>query len=904
MRTETADQMALETATREGPDLRSQSRPAEVWTQNSSRRRKIVRSEGGHRGAFRPVVTGPMLLAQFLFLIVTSLIYVTWDLSGAAFTQRSLISFVPLAAWNCAAGAGALFYWWGQLRRGARSRVALYLLAAFLGVTNALFACEIVLPDPASQGMLLAGLFLLGTSMFIAAPLASSIYVVVAAATFLTVTPIGGGIAAVLCALCAVWAFTLASLHQSGAAKDALRMGEFEERARTSEELISGFEEGGNHWLWEIDADHCFKYASPRLAALLGRDPQSIAGQTIWELLASHARPGGKQSPLNTLQFYVSARLSFQDLVLPLTVAEAERWFSISGGPLIDSRGQYAGYCGVGTDLTTTRQAEEQARKLALFDSLTGLANRAYFTEILDNLLKRSRGRHSPCTLVFIDLDRFKMVNDTLGHPIGDELLREVARRIEFVVQGQGQAGRLGGDEFVVALQDSPKREKVEKLAGRLIAELSTPYHIGRSKIQIGASIGLATAPEHGLTSGDLIRHADLALYQSKEAGRGKYHFYEASLGETAENRRSLEVDLREALARDELGLEYQPIFELESGRVVGFEALLRWTHPSRGLISPEDFVPIAEECGLIVQIGDWALRTAFEAAVEWPDSVKVAVNLSPVQLQDPSLSVSVMNALAMTQMAPERVELEITESVFLQETPTTHENLRRLKGLGVNFALDDFGTGYSSLGYLRRGLFNKIKIDRSFVQGVETYNSGNRSIVKAVVALANSLGMTSTAEGAESEKQLNALKEIGCKQVQGFVASKPLDGRSARSLAHSTKVAIGERVFEPRPLRLAMLKRIELDVNGRSVKGVLRNISPDGAMLKAEEPLALGARVRLEIPSIGRPVGVVRWTQGQRAGLEFERQVELEPLSKFARDEVSRKRRDGRSSSFASEAA
>lgn len=896
--------MALETATREGPLLRSESRQAEVWTQNSSRRRKIVRTEREHRGAFRPVVTGPMLATHFLFLLLTLLIYVTWKLSGAVFTQRSAISLVPLAAWSGLAGVGSLFYWRSQLRQGVRSPVALYLFAAFMGVTNALFAREIALPGPASQGLLVAGLLLIGTSMFITAPLASTIYVAVAAATFLTVTPLGSGIAAVICALYAAWAFALASLHRSAVAKDALRICEFEERARTSEELISGFEEGGNHWLWEIDADHCFKYASPRLATLLGRDPQSIAGQNMWELLARYARPGGKQSPVNTLQFYVSARLPFQDLVLPLTVAGAERWFSISGGPLVDSRGQYAGYCGVGTDLTTTRQAEEQARRLALFDSLTGLANRAYFTEILDNLLKRSRGRHSPCTLMFIDLDRFKMVNDTLGHPIGDELLREVARRIEFVVQGQGKAGRLGGDEFVVALQDSPKREKVEKLAGRLIAELSTPYHIGRSKIQIGASIGLATAPEHGLTSGDLIRHADLALYQSKEAGRGKYHFYEASLGETAENRRSLEVDLREALARDELGLEYQPIFELESGRVVGFEALLRWTHPSRGLISPEDFVPIAEECGLIVQIGDWALRTALEAAVDWPDSVKIAVNLSPVQLQDPSLSASVMNALAKTQLAPERVELEITESVFLQETPTTHENLRRMKGFGVHFALDDFGTGYSSLGYLRRGLFSKIKIDRSFVQGVEIHNSGNRSIVKAVVALANSLGMTSTAEGAESEKQLNALKEIGCAQVQGFVAGKPVDGKSARSLAHSMTVAIGERVFEPRPLRLAMLKRIELDVNGRSVKGVLRNISPDGAMLKAEEPLALGARVRLEIPSIGCPIGVVRWTQGQRAGLEFEWQVGLKPLSEFASDEASQGRRDGPSSSFASEAA
>jgi diguanylate cyclase (GGDEF)-like protein len=907
MRCDPVDQELLETAASEESDLGSRTRPAKEWIQSSSRRRKIARTEPArpvHDGRLLHVITFPMLVAQFLFLLVTLLAYGGWGMSNSGFTQRSLLSFAPLAAWVGAAGAASLMYWLSQVRQGIPSGIALHLFAAFMGVTCALFAGEIDLRDPASDGLLLAGLLLVGTSTFMTSPIASTIYVVAAAATFLVVTPGGSEVAAVVCALCAAWTFASAALHRRVFARQELRMGELEERARTSEELISGFEEGGNHWLWEIDAAHRFKYASPRLASLLERDPQSVIGEDMWEVLACYATSGGKQSPLHTLQFYISARLPFQDVVLPLAVAEAERWFSISGGPLVDSKGQFAGYCGVGTDLTSTRQAEEQARKLASFDSLTGLANRAHFTEILENLLKRSRGRHSPCTLMFIDLDRFKMVNDTLGHPVGDELLREVARRIEFVVKSQGRAGRIGGDEFVVALQDSPKRATVEKLAGRLIAELSAPYHIGRSKIQIGASIGLATAPEHGLTSADLIRHADLALYRSKEAGRGKYNFYEASLGEIAENRRSLEVDLREALARDQLGLEYQPIFELESGKVVGFEALLRWTHPSRALISPEEFVPIAEECGLIVQVGDWVLRTALSAAAEWPTTVKIAVNLSPIQLQDPGLSVSVMNALAKSQIAPERVELEITESVFLQETPTTHENLRRLEGLGVRFALDDFGTGYSSLGYLRRGLFTKIKIDRSFVQGVDVRNSGNRSIVKAVIALANSLGMTSTAEGAETERQINALKELGCMQVQGFAAGKPLDAASARSLVHNMKGVIGERVFEPRPLRLAMLKRIKLDVNGRSLKGVLRNISPDGAMIKAEESLALGAKARLELPSIGCPIGVVRWTQGNSAGLEFESQVELEPLSEFARNEGSRKARDGPSSSVASEAA
>lgn len=866
-------------------------------------RKRIALRADAKRNEYDAGLKHPMLAsllgAQLAFLVLTIAIYIYWDTSRVDAPLRSATPFVPLAAYAVLVAMGSLIFWWCDRRSGqSLPRTFEHTFAALLGLSGALFASEINLREPAADSIRMAVLLLWGAGLFLMSPVASAVYVVSATMTLLYVTSHVDAGATIACAMCAGWAYTVAALYRRRAAQQAFKMREFEERAKTSEELIAGFEEGGNHWLWEIDADNRFKYASPRLATLLMCDPQTIIGQDIWKLLAGYARSEGKQSPLHTLQFYISARLPFQDLVLPLRVREEERWFSISGGPLVDSKGQFAGYCGVGTDLTSTRQAEEQARNLALFDSLTGLANRVHFTEVLDNLLTRSRGRHSPCTLMFIDLDRFKIVNDTLGHPVGDELLKEVARRIEYVVKGQGRAGRLGGDEFVVALQDTSKKVVVERLAARLIAELSAPYHIGRSKIQIGASIGLATAPEHGLTSGDLIRHADLALYRSKEAGRGKYHFYETSLGETAENRRSLEVDLREALARDELRLVYQPIFELESGMVAGFEALLRWAHPTRGLISPEEFVPIAEECGLIVPVGDWALRTALVAASDWPYGVKIAVNLSPVQLQDPGLSVSVMNALAASQIASERVELEITESVFLQETPTTQENLQRLERLGLRFSLDDFGTGYSSLGYLRRGLFSKIKIDRSFVQGVEFRNSGDRSIVKAVIALANSLGMISTAEGAETEKQLNALREMGCKQVQGFAAGKPLDLESATLLAHSASAGIGERAFVQRPSRHGMLKRIQLEVNGKRLKAVLRNISPYGAMITTAETLELGTKIELKLPSIGCPIGLVRWTSDDHAGLEFECEVELEPLSEFARNEGLETRDDGRSSS------
>jgi diguanylate cyclase (GGDEF)-like protein len=486
---------------------------------------------------------------------------------------------------------------------------------------------------------------------------------------------------------------------------------------------------------------------------------------------------------------------------------------------------------------------------------------------------------------MYIDLDRFKIVNDTLGHPVGDELLRQVACRIDHVIGGEGQAGRLGGDEFVVILPFGPSQAFSVSMASRLIAELSAPYHIGGSQIQIGASVGLATGPDDGARSEDLIRHADLALYAAKQAGRGTYRFYDTAMGASAEFRRSLEVDLRIALANRQLRLVYQPFFDLQKSSLAGFEALLRWSHPKRGDVPPEQFISVAEESGLITRVGEWALRTAMAEASTWPEHIAIAVNLSPLQLQDGGFAALMMSALAESQIDPGRVELEVTEGVFLQETSTTHHNLDQLKAMGLRLALDDFGTGYSSLGYLRKAEFSKIKIDRSFVEGIQDQNCGNVPIVRAVVALAESLGMSTTAEGAETLEQINTLRRIGCSHVQGFAYGGPMNFEEACALVSRQSTSQPDVVLEPRDPRLAMLRRVSMKISGRECAGILRNVSAGGAMLEVEKALPLGSTVELLLPPVPNTTGTIQWIADRRIGVMFHKQIDVEQLRSLKLD-------------------
>ncbi|MFC0386015.1 putative bifunctional diguanylate cyclase/phosphodiesterase [Muricoccus vinaceus] len=417
---------------------------------------------------------------------------------------------------------------------------------------------------------------------------------------------------------------------------------------------------------------------------------------------------------------------------------------------------------------------------LAHHDALTGLPNRVMFNERLMEALEAHR-HGAGFALLCLDLDHFKEVNDALGHPMGDELLKAVAIRLRSCVREGDVVARLGGDEFAI-LQHGPKfPELAQVLAARIVQELSAPFDLDGNCAVVGTSIGIAIV-NHELSSADtLLRSADLALYRAKAEGRGTFCFFEQSMNDKVQARRAIEVDLRTALVRDELEVFYQPLFHLSAGQVGGFEALVRWRHPTRGLVSPAQFIPIAEELGLIVPLGEWVMIQACKEAVTWPRDIKVAVNLSPAQFRSNGLSKSIRRALNESGLPAGRLELEITESALLQDSEAVLATLHELRSLGIRIALDDFGTGYSSLSYLRSFPFDKLKIDQSFVREMG-YRPDCQAIVVSVLGLAAELGMATTAEGVETEEQLEQLREFGCTEAQGYLFDRP---RPAGEIRH-----------------------------------------------------------------------------------------------------------------------
>jgi diguanylate cyclase (GGDEF)-like protein len=423
-------------------------------------------------------------------------------------------------------------------------------------------------------------------------------------------------------------------------------------------------------------------------------------------------------------------------------------------------------------DVTARHKAEAKVTHMAQHDALTELPNRRRFREQLQHELDQLRAGRCFGVLC-MDLDSFKSVNDTLGHPIGDRLLQAVAQRLRDAVREGDLVARLGGDEFAIIQSRIDQPDEVGALASRLIDVVSVPYDVDGHQIVVGLSVGISVAPTDGSDADALIKNADLALYRAKEEGRGTFRYFESGMDARAQARRIIELDMRAAVRNGEFELDYQPILQAESGEITGFEALVRWRHPQRGLISPADFIPLAESTGLIVPLGEWILRKACSDAAAWSRPVRVAVNLSPVQFKHRSLVSSVMEAVTSAGLEPDRLELEITESVLLQDSDATLATLHTLRGLGVRISMDDFGTGYSSLSYLRSFPFDKIKIDQSFVRELSTHGDCI-AIIRAVTGLGISLGITTTAEGVETKEQLELLRSEHCGEVQGYLFSKP----------------------------------------------------------------------------------------------------------------------------------
>ena len=433
-------------------------------------------------------------------------------------------------------------------------------------------------------------------------------------------------------------------------------------------------------------------------------------------------------------------------------------------------------------DITEWQRAQHQISHMARHDALTDLPNRTLFREQLEQALRAAK-HDDRIAVLCLDLDHFKDINDSLGHPIGDALLREVARRLSACVREGDTVARLGGDEFaIVQLRSDCQDSAISALSGRVVEIIGAPYDIDGNQLIIGVSIGIALAPDHGEDPDELLKNADLALYHAKADGRGTYRFFEPGMNARAQARRILELDLRAALSRNEFELYYQPIHNLQSDTIVAFEALLRWNHPQRGLIAPLNFIPVAEETGLMIPLGEWVLRKACMDAAGWSRDIGVAVNLSAVQFRDPDLVSSVTAALEAAGLPARRLELEITETVLLQNSEATRTTLHALRGQGVRIAMDDFGTGYSSLSYLRSFPFDKIKIDGSFVNELSSRDD-SLAIVRAVTGLAKSLGISTTAEGVETEQQLAMLRLEGCTEVQGYLFGRPRPAADVEAL-------------------------------------------------------------------------------------------------------------------------
>ena len=540
--------------------------------------------------------------------------------------------------------------------------------------------------------------------------------------------------------------------------------------------LLREFEEGEADWLWEIDANRRVRMVSPRFAFALGKTAREIEGQSFLQLIAGESWETGEfDGTLRLLAERFKRRENFSNLLVRVAIDGQARWWELSGKPRLDEDGVFEGFRGVGSDVTEAREHSDKIAYLARYDTLTGLPNRLMLTEALGDALNYADKWRTRCAFLMIDLDRFKAVNDTLGHLIGDQLLARVSERLKEQETQNEICGRLGGDEFAIVVRDASNLNHVNAVADRVIKRLSEPYEVDHHTLFVGASIGSAIGPRDGATVETLMRNADLALYRSKDEGGGSHFTYEPSLHAHAEERRQLELSLRHAMAREEFVLNYQPVVSADTQGLIGFEALLRWNSKDHGSVSPAKFIPLAEDTRQIVPLGQWVLDQACLQARQWPDHVRVAVNVSAEQLLDPGFAASVVGALSSSGLPPSRLELEVTESIFLRDAALARAALEQVMGLGCGVALDDFGTGYSSLGYLRKLRFSTIKVDRTFVQGAATGNRESLAIIRAVVAMAESLEMTTTAEGVETEHELATIRKLGCDKIQGFLFGRPM---------------------------------------------------------------------------------------------------------------------------------
>lgn len=582
--------------------------------------------------------------------------------------------------------------------------------------------------------------------------------------------------------------------------------------------LLNDFESHASDWLWEIDGQGYLQRMSTRVIEFFGLTRATLRNRTFIEYFGF---PDGEQqederAAVEKLHHCLSQSVPFREVSVPVMVDGERRWWSLTAKPLFDGNGQPNGWRGVGSDVTQRRHAEIEMHRLANIDSLTGLANRHQFRQQLTRITPAAGSAvDRSCVLLYLDLDNFKNVNDSLGHGGGDRVLQTVAHRLLQRTRRGDLLARLGGDEFALISWEDSSSTHAAHIAERLLDAFRTPCLVDGVNLQVGSSIGIALSPAEGCDPDTLLKNADMALYAAKSSGRNTYRFFDPTMGEHVQHRLTMLNDLHEAVESDAKALagsrprtgatavalfpfelHFQPQFHLRSGRITGLEGLIRWRHPSRGLLPPADFVPLLEESDLIVPVGAWVLREACARAMTWPGKQRVAVNVSAIQFARDAVVGAVQDALSASGLPPYRLELEITESLLIHDSSAALETLSQLRDLGVRIALDDFGTGYSSLAYLRGFPFDKLKIDRAFVTTLEDDASAH-AIVRAIIQLADALNLETTAEGVESDHQAAILRDIGCTHAQGYLFARPMPADAvldffADSATHVTALSAG----------------------------------------------------------------------------------------------------------------
>ncbi|MDH0647439.1 EAL domain-containing protein [Pseudomonas sp. GD03858] len=585
---------------------------------------------------------------------------------------------------------------------------------------------------------------------------------------------------AVLALLGLVLLYLFRHALRSSRAIDAslLRLQQSNRALEASEQRFRAVAEAASDWIWETDRHHRLTYLSQRFASVTGYRIENWLGQPLNQLLSCDTTPLlpwlDSQADSDPQQL-ANLRCNYDD------ASGQNRYCRISARSIV-YEGKLAGFRGTASDITDEVAAHARIQHLSMHDALTGLANRNKLSRHLEQALLR--GSDAPAlTLLLLDLDSFKPINDSLGHPAGDAVLQEVATRLRDTTRDGDLVARLGGDEFVLVLLGLDNRSEIDRFCARLLDLLQQPVSFEEHQLHVGASIGIAQTRTQGFDAGELIRCADIALYQAKADGKNTWRYFSPEMNQQIQYRRQLENDLRRAIKQHEFVLYYQPRYRLDGLRIVSVEALLRWQHPQEGLLGPDTFIPLAEQSDLIVPLGRWVLSEACRTAREWPDELLVSVNLSPAQFSRSDVVADVRQALLETGFPAQRLELEITENVMLNDIEGALGTMLALKELGVRLNMDDFGTGYSSLGYLRTYPFDSIKIDKRFIAGLSSQSGNDRAVVQAIINLGKAMGLTVTAEGVETEQQLKTLDKEQCHEVQGYYLSKPMDREGFEAL-------------------------------------------------------------------------------------------------------------------------